>query len=49
MWLALFLGLLHMVLEPAWYSCVGLETLPHKVSPNEDVRNLTAGDCDALI
>ena len=28
---------------------VGLETLPHKVGPNEDVRNLSGGDCDAPI
>ena len=28
---------------------VGSETLPHKVDPNEDVRDLSGGDCDALI
>ena len=28
---------------------VGLKTLPHKVDPNEDVRDLSGGDCDALI
>ena len=26
---------------------VGSETLPHKVGPNEDVRDLSGGDCDA--
>ena len=25
---------------------MGLETLPHKVGPNEDVRDLNGGDCD---
>ena len=49
MWLALFLGSLHMVSEPARYSRVGSETLPHKVGPNEDVRDLSGGDCDAPI
>ena len=28
---------------------VGLETLPHKVGPSEDIRNLSGGDCDAPI
>ena len=28
---------------------VGSEILPHKVGPNEDVRDLRGGDCDALI
>ena len=28
---------------------VGSETLPHKVGPNEDVRDLSGGDCDAPI
>ena len=28
---------------------VGLETLPHKVDPNEDIRDLSGRDCDALI
>ena len=46
MCLALFLGLLHMVSEPAQKSRVGSETLPHKVDPNEDVRDLSGGDCD---
>ena len=49
MWLALFLGSLHMVSEPARYSRVGLETLSHKVGPNEDVRDLSGGDCDTPI
>ena len=26
---------------------MGSETLPHKVGPNEDVRDLSGGDCDA--
>ena len=47
--LTLFLGLLHMVSEPARKPHVGLETLPHNVSPNKDVRNLSGGDCIALI
>ena len=25
------------------------ETLPHKVGPNEDVRDLSVGDCDTPI
>ena len=25
---------------------MGLETLPHKVGPNEEVRDLSGGDCD---
>ena len=37
--LALFLGLLYMVSE----------TLSHKVGPNEDVKDLSGGDCDAPI
>ena len=41
MWLALFLGSLHVVSEPAWKSRVGSETLPYKVGPNEDVRDLS--------
>ena len=49
MWLALFLGSLHMVSEPTRESRVGLETLPHKVGPNEDVRDLSGGDCDTPI
>ena len=28
---------------------MGSETLYYKVSPNEDVRDLSGGDCDALI
>ena len=28
---------------------VGLETLSHKVGSNEDVRDLSGGDCDAPI
>ena len=28
---------------------VGSEKLPHKVGPNEDFRDLSRGDCDALI
>ena len=28
---------------------MGLETLPHKVGSNEDIRNLSGGDCDAPI
>ena len=28
---------------------MGSETLPHKVGPNEDVRDLSEGDCDAPI
>jgi len=26
---------------------VGSETLPHKVGPNEDIRDLSRGDCDS--
>ena len=46
MWLALFLGSLHIVSEPAWQSSVGSKTLPHKVGPNENVRDLSGGDYD---
>ena len=28
---------------------MGLETLPHKVGPNGDVRDLSGRDCDAPI
>ena len=28
---------------------MGLETLLHKVGPNEDVRDLSGGDCDTPI
>ena len=28
---------------------MGSETLPHKVGPNEDVRDLSGGDCDTPI
>ena len=49
MWLALFLGSLHMVSEPSSVIPVGSETLPHKVGPNEDVRDLSGGDCDTPI
>ena len=49
MWLALFLGSLHMVSERAQKSRVGSKTLQHKVDPNEDVRDLSGGDCDTLI
>ena len=28
---------------------MGLETLPHKVGPNKDVRDLNRGDCDTPI
>ena len=38
-----------MVSELAWSSCVGLETLPHNVGLNEDVRDLSGGDYDAPI
>ena len=47
MWLALFLWSLHMVSEPAQYSHVGSKTLRHKVGPNENMRDLSEGDCDA--
>ena len=49
MWLALFLGSLHMISEETRKPCVGLETLPHKVGSNEDVRDLSRGDCDTPI
>ena len=49
MWLALFLGSLHMVSESAWSPRVGSKTLLHKVDPNEDVRDLSGGDCDVPI
>ena len=32
-------------IEPARSFRVGLETLPHKVGPSEDVRDLSGGDC----
>ena len=28
---------------------MGSETLPHNMGPNEDVRDLSGGDCDAPI
>ena len=28
---------------------MGPETLPHKMGPNEDIRDLSGGDCDAPI
>ena len=28
---------------------ITLEPLPHKVGPNEDVRDLSGGDCDTPI
>ena len=34
-----------MVSESAEEPRVGLETLPHKVGPNEDVKDLSGGDC----
>ena len=49
MWLALFLGSLQMISELARKSRVGSETLPYKVGPNDDVRDLSGEDCDALI
>ena len=49
MWLALFLKSLHMISESAQKSRVGSETLPHKVSPNKDVRDLSEGDYDVSI
>ena len=49
MWLALFLRLLHMVSEQAQKSRVDSETLPHKVDPNEDVRDLSGGDYETTI
>ena len=49
MWLAILVGLVHMITEPARKSRVGSETLPHKVRPNEDVRDLSGGDCDTPI
>jgi len=49
MWLAFFLELLHMVSKLARKPHVGSETLPHKVGLNEDVRDLSRGDCDAPI
>ena len=49
MWLALFLGSLYMVSEPAQQSRVGLETLLHKVGSNEDVKDLSGGDYDIPI
>ena len=38
-----------MVSELTQQSRVGLETLPHKTGPNEDVRDLSGEDCDAPI
>ena len=49
MWLVLFLGSLHMVSEPGRGPYLGSETLPHKMGLNEDVRDLSGGDCDATI
>ena len=49
MWLALFLGLLHMVSSQPDNSHVGSETLPHEVGPNEEIRDLSGGDCNAPI
>ena len=49
MWLTFFLGSLHMVSEPAWEPRVGSETLLNKVGPNENVKDLSGGDCDAPI
>ena len=49
MWLAFFLGSLHIVSDPGWKFRVGSETLPHKMGANEDVRDLRGGDCDAPI
>ena len=47
--LAFFLESLHIVSEPAWNLHVGSKTLPHKMGPNEDVSDLSGGDCDAPI
>ena len=49
MWLAFFLESLHIVSEPAWKFRVGSKTLPHKMGHNEDVSDLSGGDCDAPI
>ena len=49
MWLALFLGSLHMVSEQARQPSVGSATLPHKVGPNKDVRDLSGADYDTPI
>ena len=38
-----------MILEPTQQPHVGSETLLHIVGPNEDVRNLSGGDCDTPI
>ena len=38
-----------MVSESTEQSHVGSETLPHKVGPNEDVRDLSGGDYDTPI
>ena len=46
MWLALFLGSLHTVSVPTRKPRVDSETLPHKMGPNEDVRDLRGGDYD---
>ena len=56
MWLAFFLGLLHMISKLARSSCVGSETLPYKVGPNEvsdticnDLRKSASHICTILI
>ena len=49
MWVAPFLGSLHMESELTRQPCVGLETLPHKVGPNKDIKDLSEEDCDAPI
>ena len=49
MWLALFLGSLHYGIRAGPIIRVGSEKLPHKVGPNEDVRDLSVGDCNTPI
>ena len=49
MWLAFFFGSLHTVSELVQSSRVGTKTLLYKVGPNEDVKNLNRGYCDASI
>ena len=37
------------VSEPTWDYRAGSDTIPHKVGPNKDVRDLSGGVCDIPI
>ena len=49
MWLALFPWVVTYGIRAGPVTRVGSETLLHKVGSNEDVRDLSEGDCDAQI